>query len=132
MCYSFNIIKDAGGECQEEKKIFSPDLKDIKPGRERKGEQRMAEVAMEARIQGRVQGVGFRHFVMEKAQRLDLVGYVQNLPDGDVGVYAEGEKEDLKKFENHLNEGPFMARVTNVQVEWGEAEGEFSSFEVKF
>lgn len=92
----------------------------------------MAEVAMEARIQGRVQGVGFRHFVMEKAQRLGLVGYVQNLPDGDVAVYAEGDEEDLKKFENNLNEGPFMARVTNVQVEWGEAEGEFASFEVKF
>ncbi len=92
----------------------------------------MADVALQARIQGRVQGVGFRHFVLEKAQRLDLVGYVQNLADGDVAVFAEGDEEDLKKLEKFLNRGPFMARVTQVKTEWKEAEGNFSTFEVKF
>ncbi len=92
----------------------------------------MADIALQARIKGRVQGVGFRHFVLEKAQRLGLVGYVQNLADGDVAVFAEGEEEDLKKLEKFLNGGPFMARVTQVKTEWKESEGNFSAFEVKF
>ncbi len=92
----------------------------------------MGDAAVKARVQGRVQGVGFRHFVFEKAQKLGLAGYVKNLPDGDVAVYAEGEEEDLRQLEKFLNEGPFMARVTNVNLEWCEPEGDHSSFEVRF
>ncbi len=92
----------------------------------------MAEMALQARVQGRVQGIGFRHFVLEKAQKLGLTGYVKNLADGDVYVYAEGEEEDLKQLLNFLNKGPFMARVNRVEKEWKEAEGGFSSFGVSF
>lgn len=69
------------------------------------------------RIQGRVQGVGFRQFVQEKARELGLVGYVRNLKDGDVELQAEGPEEDLDRLLETLRQGPPAARVDNVKID---------------
>jgi acylphosphatase len=66
-------------------------------------------------IRGRVQGVGFRWFVMREAQRLRLGGYARNLPDGSVEVVSEGSDGDLEKLEHALRRGPSHARVDDVQ-----------------
>ncbi len=50
---------------------------------------------LRVRINGRVQGVGFRHFVMTRARELELNGWVRNARDGAVVVEAEGRREDL-------------------------------------
>jgi acylphosphatase len=65
-------------------------------------------------IRGRVQGVGFRWFVMREAERLKLGGYVQNLPDGSVEVVSQGPEAVLEMLEAHLERGPSHARVDDV------------------
>lgn len=66
-------------------------------------------------VRGRVQGVGFRWFVGREAQRLGLVGFVRNLPDGTVEVVSEGADESLDALERVLERGPAMARVEGVE-----------------
>ena len=66
-------------------------------------------------ISGRVQGVGFRWYVEERARRLGLAGTVKNLPDGRVEAYAVGEPKVLDTFKAHLEEGPRGAHVTGVE-----------------
>ena len=65
-------------------------------------------------VSGRVQGVGFRWFVMREATRLDLAGYVRNLPDGTVEVVAQGSVAALATLESALRHGPPAARVQGV------------------
>lgn len=65
-------------------------------------------------IRGRVQGVGFRWFVMREAERLKLGGYVTNLPDGSVEVVSQGPEEALGMLEVQLRRGPSHARVDDV------------------
>jgi acylphosphatase len=79
-------------------------------------------------VKGRVQGVGFRAFVMDKANSLNLKGWVRNRWDGSVEVIAEGERPALEKLLPALHQGPRMANVSTVQVEWEEATGEYTHF----
>jgi acylphosphatase len=86
---------------------------------------------LHATVEGRVQGVSYRYFVSEQAQRLGLNGWVRNRYNGDVEVLAEGARYDLEKLLLALHQGPSMAMVSNVEVEWLPASGEFSSFWVR-
>ena len=83
---------------------------------------------LHATIEGRVQGVSFRYFVVEQAQRLALKGWVRNRYDGSVEVIAEGLRFDLDQLLLALNSGPPMANVTQVTSEWLPTTGEFTSF----
>ena len=65
-------------------------------------------------ISGRVQGVGYRFFAEEWAEQLGIAGYVKNLWDGTVEVYAIGDAASLEQLKLRLAEGPRMARVTGV------------------
>jgi acylphosphatase len=62
-----------------------------------------------------VQGVGFRYFVERTAASLGVNGYVRNLFDGRVEVYAIGNVEQIATFRNALRRGPRMASVQNVE-----------------
>jgi acylphosphatase len=66
-------------------------------------------------IQGRVQGIGYRYFVLREAERLGISGFTRNLPDGRVEVVAEGRDEDLAALEGRLKEGPAFSDVSNVE-----------------
>ena len=66
-------------------------------------------------IRGRVQGVGFRWFVMREAERLKLGGYARNLPDGSVEVVSQGPEAALETLEGQLRRGPSHARVDDVE-----------------
>ena len=82
-------------------------------------------------VRGRVQGVYFRDFARIHAQRLGLVGWVRNLPDGTtVEVLAEGARPALEQLLACLREGPPHAHVARVDVEWSTALGESDSFRV--
>lgn len=83
-------------------------------------------------IGGYVQGVGYRAFVKREAERLELTGWVSNLPDGRVEVLAQGEKEQLEKLIILCQKGPFVAEVEGVSVMWEEAEKLFTTFEIVF
>lgn len=80
--------------------------------------------------QGRVQGVYYRAFTSKNAIRLGLKGYVRNLPDSTVEIYAEGERAQLEKLVEKLKEGPPGARVQNLSLTWSECTGNYSDFEV--
>jgi acylphosphatase len=71
-----------------------------------------------ARVEGFVQGVGFRYFVQFRARELGLAGSVRNLPTGSVQVEAEGPRESLEALIQDLHQGPTAARVERVVVEW--------------
>ncbi len=87
---------------------------------------------LEAKIHGRVQGVGFRYFTQRQGQKLGLSGWVRNLRSGEVELAAEGTRDDLQTFLDAMREGPPMAWVEKVEHSWREPRGERGSFEVKF
>ena len=66
-------------------------------------------------VRGRVQGVGFRWFVLQEAERLGLGGVVRNLRDGSVEVLGEGGPEAMAELERTLRRGPRLARVDAVE-----------------
>lgn len=68
-------------------------------------------------VRGRVQGVGFRWFVLREAIRLDLEGFVRNLPDGSVEVLARGLSAAMERLEASLAKGPGSACVERVEKE---------------
>lgn len=71
--------------------------------------------AYQYRIQGRVQGVGFRWFVARNATRLRIMGHARNLPDGSVEVVAVApDAGALAEFETLIGRGPEFAQVTAV------------------
>jgi len=66
-------------------------------------------------VSGRVQGVGFRWFVLRWAQRLALRGWVRNRDDGTLEAEAEGRPEAVAEFARRLRAGPAGARVDEVE-----------------
>ena len=68
-------------------------------------------------VSGRVQGVGYRYFVLRAAATLGLRGFARNQPDGSVEVVAEGGAEALADLEARLREGPAFAAVEDVARE---------------
>ena len=66
-------------------------------------------------VRGRVQGVGYRYFVLREARALGLQGYVRNLPDGTVEVVAQGPQDTLAALAERLHEGPAFADVSAVE-----------------
>jgi acylphosphatase len=87
---------------------------------------------LHARIEGMVQGVGFRYSTVRQARRLGLTGYVRNLPDGSVEVVAEGEEDLLKRLSSWLRQGPPGAYVRNVERRLGPDQGFYRDFTVEY
>ena len=86
---------------------------------------------LEAVVSGRVQGVGFRWFVVKEAGRRGLGGWVANEADGTVRCVAEGPKPALQALLAALREGPRGAVVGSVSEEWLPATGRFEGFGVR-
>lgn len=87
---------------------------------------------LEARVTGRVQGVGFRHFTTTAARRLGLSGWVRNERDGSVCFVAEGTRADLEQLLRAVHDGPPAARVQNVAAQWSATEETFDGFHVRY
>jgi acylphosphatase len=85
---------------------------------------------LHAVVRGNVQGVGFRYFVQRKAQQLGLRGWVRNNDDGTVELVAEGPRSELERLKMAAEEGPRMARVQRVEVQWSPATGGLGDFEL--
>jgi acylphosphatase len=81
-------------------------------------------------IRGRVQGVGFRFFVLRHARALGLRGWVRNRADGAVEAEAEGRHADLEAWTALLREGPTGASVSALQETWSEGEATYRDFDV--
>jgi acylphosphatase len=90
------------------------------------------EVRAEIIVNGLVQGVGYRYFVIREAQKLGLKGYTKNLYTGEVLTVVEGERALVEEMIKKLKVGPIHASVKSCKVDWQEPKNEFTDFEVKF
>ena len=86
----------------------------------------------EITVQGVVQGVGYRLFVLNQARLYGVKGYVRNMSDGTVQVVAEGEKGIVKDFIDRLRIGPLSAHVTGIDVKWDEKDSGFTEFRLQY
>jgi acylphosphatase len=89
------------------------------------------EGAFHALVSGSVQGVGFRYSACREALRLGLVGWVRNLSDGDVEVWAEGGGAALADFREWLEEGPPGAWIRSVDTKKVEPTGRYAAFSIE-
>ncbi|HTX72969.1 MAG TPA: acylphosphatase [Rectinemataceae bacterium] len=90
------------------------------------------KAAFRAVVTGRVQGVGFRYSARREALRLDLRGWVRNLPDGAVELWVEGDRAAVVEFRAWLDEGPPGAWIREVLVEPRDASGLYPTFSIEF
>jgi acylphosphatase len=84
----------------------------------------VSEARARAVIRGRVQGVFFRAETRDRARSLGLSGWVRNVPDGTVEAVFEGDRERIESILGWCRQGPAMAHVDEVQVEWLEPTNE--------
>jgi acylphosphatase len=82
------------------------------------------------KITGKVQGVNFRRYTHDTAERMGVKGFVQNEPDGSVYCEAEGGEKVLQMFIDQLAIGPVTAAVKEVDVTLDMPKG-FTIFEIK-
>ena len=87
---------------------------------------------LHAYVRGRVQGVGFRYYVVEKALALGLRGYARNEHTGSLEVLAQGPRPSLERLESILWKGPSAAQVSDVQTTWGQPTEHLSGFHVRW
>lgn len=85
----------------------------------------------QAKIYGKVQGVGYRYFTEKIAKKLNILGYVKNLEDGTVEVVAQGKEEDLQKFIEQLKIGPFLAKVEKIDIIFKKPTDIYLYFEIR-
>jgi len=87
---------------------------------------------LSARFEGRVQGVGFRYTTVSIAGRFRVVGYVKNLPDGDVELAAEGRESELQAFLAAIRASHLGRFIVKENLSWSSASGEFAEFGVEY
>jgi len=80
-------------------------------------------------ISGIVQGVFFRSFVKENADKLGVKGYVRNLADGRVEAWLEGNSDSVAKMVELCKKGPKFARVNRVEIKEEHFQG-FREFKI--
>lgn len=76
----------------------------------------MTEIRRAATVRGVVQGVSFRWFTRQEAERLGLVGWVRNERDGSVRLEVQGPERDVEELLAWIRHGPTHARVVDVEV----------------
>ncbi len=83
-------------------------------------------------ISGRVQSVWFRASTREEAQRLGIIGWVRNMPDGSVEIHIQGTEEAVEQMLEWCRQGPPGARVDFVDITDALVEKEFRSFSIRY
>lgn len=88
-------------------------------------------VARKYFISGLVQGVGYRYFAQRSSAKHQVRGYVKNLADGRVEVFAEGHPASIEAFRNDLAAGPTYSRVGTIEELVVEPTGAYSNFRIE-
>ncbi|GGO75733.1 acylphosphatase [Marinobacterium nitratireducens] len=91
----------------------------------------MAEVAFEVLVTGRVQGVWFRQSTCDQARVEGVLGWVRNLPDGNVAAWLQGEDAAVERLHDWLHSGPPQARVDEVRAQARRPDPDLESFEIR-
>ncbi len=92
----------------------------------------MVDTRAGLRIHGRVQGVCYRMETRDQADKLGLTGWVANRRDGTVELVAEGEKAVIEQLIEWCKKGPALAKVSKIDVQWGEPGGEYEDFGIRY
>jgi acylphosphatase len=71
-------------------------------------------------ISGRVQGVGFRYWLVEQAEALGVAGWVRNRPDGSVEALIAGDIDAVEELARLCRRGPRLASVVSIMEELAE------------
>ena len=82
-------------------------------------------------ISGLVQGVGYRYFTQRSAAKHQITGYVRNLDDGRVEVWAEAKPENVNEFKHDLTAGPTFSKVSQVEELVAEPTASYSTFRIE-
>lgn len=82
-------------------------------------------------VQGLVQGVGFRWYVLQQARNLGINGYVRNLYNGKVEIEAEGDRGLLDEFIKSIRIGPRASHVHELQLTWASCSDSYQQFEIR-
>jgi acylphosphatase len=82
-------------------------------------------------INGLVQGVGFRYFILRHAQELGLTGFTRNLYSGEVQTVVEGEVAKIEELFSIVKTGPRSSSVNKSTIFWSDSKEEFSSFQIR-
>ena len=90
----------------------------------------MSQTRAVVRFKGHVQGVWFRAYTKQQADRHQVCGWVRNRPDGSVEALFEGEESTVRSLIAVCQEGPPSARVEETEIEWQSATDEFSGFDI--
>jgi len=88
--------------------------------------------ACEVKVEGRVQGVGFRYSAIHAARRYQVTGWVRNEYDGSVTLFCEGEADAVDRFVDWCRTGPPSAHVINVNIIMRTCRGRYSTFSVAY
>jgi acylphosphatase len=83
-------------------------------------------------VRGKVQGVYFRFNLQQVAMKNSVVGWVRNLPDGNVEALLEGNKEDVNQVVQWSKIGPENARVDEVKMDNGQYTGKYKDFIIRY
>lgn len=89
------------------------------------------KIAQHIVVKGRVQGVYFRANTQKQALRLQVVGYVLNLPNGDVEAVACGDGDAVQQLIHWCHQGPLLAKVSEVLVEPYRGNETFDAFDIR-
>jgi acylphosphatase len=90
-----------------------------------------ADARAHVRLNGRVQGVGFRYSAADEARRRQLTGWVRNLDSGSVEAVFEGSRPQVESMVRWCEDGPPGAFVRDVRVAWDEPVEGLSGFEIR-
>ena len=88
--------------------------------------------AVKINVKGEVQGVFFRAYTQKEAQRIGLIGYVKNIPNGSVEIVAQGEKEQTQQLIEWCHQGSPDSDVTAIETSNISVSGKFKSFEIRY
>jgi len=83
-------------------------------------------------LSGRVQGVGYRYFIEEKALKYNITGYVKNTSENNVEITCQGIEENLEKFITIAKRGPAFANVTGFFIDEIKNPVVYNSFKIEY
>ncbi len=78
---------------------------------------------------GEVQGMGFRYFIENNANSLNIKGFVSNNSDGTVEAHFSGDEKAITKMISLCRKGPLFARVTKIEIR--ECDEKFNDFKIR-
>lgn len=87
-------------------------------------------VAYKLIVSGRVQGVGFRWFVLNVAQTLNVLGTVKNVSNGNVEIFAQGDINAIQNLKAKVKEGPALSRIESIMEIEEELNSQLREFKV--